>query len=79
MRRIVSALLILLLLLPSAALAGESGFVSDVDRINEAARTGFTDIYLPEANYRKFTEKQLEAFGGVRMHPVADVRDILQR
>ena len=39
MRRIISVLLALLLLLPASALAGDSGFVSDVDRINEAAKS----------------------------------------
>ncbi len=39
MRRIVSIVLALMLMLPAAAFAGETGFVSDVDRINEAARS----------------------------------------
>ncbi len=60
-------------------LTGEVRSVNRADaRIMEAARTGFTDIYLPEANFRKFTDKQISGFGGVALHPVTDVRDIIK-
>lgn len=58
-------------------LTGEVRSVARIDaRIMEAARTGFTDFYLPKANYAKLTQSQIREFGGIRLHPIANVKEL---
>ncbi len=58
-------------------LTGEVRAVSRMDmRIMEAARTGFTAIYLPEANYNKLTARQKREFGTVELRPISNVKNL---
>ena len=58
-------------------LTGEVRAVSRIDaRIMEAARTGFTDFYLPKANYIKLTASQIKEIGDIKLHPIANVKEL---
>lgn len=58
-------------------LTGEVRSVSRIEaRIMEAARTGFTDFYMPKSNYAKLPKAQIKDFGQIKLHPIANVKEL---